>query len=87
MIPDNLIPLADVLGKLPGHTVSSLRQLARRRQFPDVLKVGGIYYVREPQLERWLLGSWESSRQAAEEIAFHTTKQRLRNRLGREKAS
>lgn len=86
MIPPDLIPLSDVLARLPGHTVASLRELARRRRFPDVLKVGGIYYVREPELERWQSGAWESSRQAAEEIAFHTTKQRLHNRLGREKA-
>lgn len=65
-IPDDLVLLEDVAARLPGKSVSDLRRMSRRRQFPDVMKVGNNLYVRGADLDVWQRGCWQ---QVQQEIA------------------
>lgn len=56
MIPADLVLLSEVAARLPGKTVEDLKRLERRREFPDIIEIGGTLYVREADVDAWLHG-------------------------------
>jgi hypothetical protein len=68
-IPEDLVPLAVIAARLPGKTEKALRRMSLQGAFPDLMKVGRDFFVREADVDAWQRGCWQSVREAIADAA------------------